>query len=131
MSRSRRSTRFKELVGVASVAKLGKDIITSSLGHPDFNGRMVGLVSKLQEVDVPDPCGNRHEQRVVSGRRRHGVDSRITAAPHELARLRGIGTSKMEPSTAQGRLYLRHGDGQRLAGTGRWGGNTTWHEFLS
>lgn len=43
--------RIKELVGVASLAKLGKDIITSSLEHPNFDERMKALVSSLSEVD--------------------------------------------------------------------------------
>lgn len=43
--------RIKELVGVASLAKLGKDIITSALEHPNFNERMKTLVDALSEVD--------------------------------------------------------------------------------
>ncbi|MEA5456823.1 DGQHR domain-containing protein [Sinomonas sp. JGH33] len=43
--------RIKELVGVASLAKLGKDIITSALEHPNFNERMKSLVGALAEVD--------------------------------------------------------------------------------
>lgn len=37
--------RIKELVGVASLARLGKDIITSALEHPNFEERMRSLVS--------------------------------------------------------------------------------------
>lgn len=43
--------RIKELVGVASLAKLGKDIITSALEHPNFYERMKSLVGALSEVD--------------------------------------------------------------------------------
>jgi DGQHR domain-containing protein len=43
--------RIKELVGVASLAKLGKDIVTSSLEHPNFHERMKSLVGALKEVD--------------------------------------------------------------------------------
>lgn len=43
--------RLKELVGVASVAKLGRDIVTSALEHEDFDGKMAELVSMLSEVD--------------------------------------------------------------------------------
>jgi DGQHR domain-containing protein len=43
--------RLKELVGVASLAKLGKDIITSALEADHFNERMSDLVSLLAEVD--------------------------------------------------------------------------------
>ncbi|SFR84258.1 DGQHR domain-containing protein [Agromyces sp. CF514] len=43
--------RIKELVGVASLAKLGKDIITSALEHPNFNERMKSLVGALSDVD--------------------------------------------------------------------------------
>lgn len=43
--------RIKELVGVAALAKLGKDIISSSLEHPEFNHRMQELTQKLSEVD--------------------------------------------------------------------------------
>jgi hypothetical protein len=43
--------RLKELVGVASLAKLGKDIITSALEHPNFYERMKSLVGALSEVD--------------------------------------------------------------------------------
>ncbi|GCD90974.1 DGQHR domain-containing protein [Nocardioides sp. LS1] len=43
--------RIKELVGVASLAKLGKDIITSALEHPNFEERMKALVSALTAVD--------------------------------------------------------------------------------
>lgn len=43
--------RIKELVGVASLAKLGKDIITSALEHPNFNERMKALVGALSEVN--------------------------------------------------------------------------------
>lgn len=43
--------RIKELVGVAALAKLGKDIISSSLEHPNFSSRMKALVGVLAEVD--------------------------------------------------------------------------------
>lgn len=43
--------RIKELVGVASLAKLGKDIITSALEHPNFYERMKSLVGALAEVN--------------------------------------------------------------------------------
>jgi len=43
--------RIKELVGVASLAKLGKDIVTSALEHPNFFERMKTLVGALSEVD--------------------------------------------------------------------------------
>ena len=50
--------RLKELVGVAAVAKLGKDIITSSLEAMHFNERMSDLVSLLSEVDWVKQDGN-------------------------------------------------------------------------
>jgi DGQHR domain-containing protein len=50
--------RIKELVGVASIAKLGKDIITSSLENPHFQERMSDLVSLLGEVDWAKRDGN-------------------------------------------------------------------------
>jgi DGQHR domain-containing protein len=43
--------RIKELVGVASLAKLGKDIITSALEHPNFYERMDALTGALKAVD--------------------------------------------------------------------------------
>lgn len=43
--------RIKELVGVAALAKLGKDVITSALEHPNFTERMRALVASLSEVD--------------------------------------------------------------------------------
>jgi DGQHR domain-containing protein len=43
--------RLKDLVGVASVSRLGRDILTSALEAQDFEDRMVELVSKLSEVD--------------------------------------------------------------------------------
>jgi hypothetical protein len=43
--------RIKELVGVASLAKLGKEILTSSLEHDEPGEKMVDLVSKLSEVN--------------------------------------------------------------------------------
>lgn len=43
--------RLKELVGVAAVSKLGKDVITSALEHKDPHDKMLELVSKLSEVD--------------------------------------------------------------------------------
>jgi DGQHR domain-containing protein len=55
--------RLKELVGVASVAKLGKDIVTSALetsnGNPElFNEKAGELVSMLSEVDWEKREGN-------------------------------------------------------------------------
>lgn len=50
--------RIKDLVGVAALAKLGHDIITSCLEHKDFKGEMVGFVSKLNEVDWEKRPGN-------------------------------------------------------------------------
>jgi hypothetical protein len=43
--------RLTELVGVASVARLGRDILTSALEHKDFDRRMGELVERLSEVD--------------------------------------------------------------------------------
>jgi DGQHR domain-containing protein len=43
--------RLKELVGVASLAKLGRDIITSALEHQDPHEKIVDMVSRLSEVD--------------------------------------------------------------------------------
>ena len=43
--------RLKDLVGVASLAKLGKDIISSALEHPEPKEKMTALASKLSEVD--------------------------------------------------------------------------------
>ncbi len=43
--------RIKELVGVAALAKLGKDIISSALEHPHFAVRMKALVGALAAVD--------------------------------------------------------------------------------
>jgi hypothetical protein len=45
--------RLKELIGVASAAELGKDIIASSLEAGQFHVRMSGLVSLLSEVTGP------------------------------------------------------------------------------
>ncbi len=50
--------RLKELVGVASVAKLGKDILTSALEATHFNERMSDRVSLLGEVDWEKREGN-------------------------------------------------------------------------
>jgi DGQHR domain-containing protein len=50
--------RLKELVGVASVAKLGRDIVTSALEANFFNERMSDLVSLLSEVDWEKREGN-------------------------------------------------------------------------
>jgi hypothetical protein len=52
------SYRLKELVGVASVAKLGKDILTSALEREQFAERMSDLVSLLSEVDWVKQEGN-------------------------------------------------------------------------
>jgi hypothetical protein len=43
--------RIKELVGVASLAKLGRDILMSALEAGDFKTRMKELTDKLGEVD--------------------------------------------------------------------------------
>lgn len=43
--------RLRDLVGVASVARLGKDITTSALEHKDPVDWMADQVSKLSEVD--------------------------------------------------------------------------------
>jgi DGQHR domain-containing protein len=50
--------RLKELVGVASVAKLGKDIITSALEREHFDERVSDLASNLSEVDWVKQEGN-------------------------------------------------------------------------
>jgi DGQHR domain-containing protein len=50
--------RLKDLVGVAALSKLGKDIILSALEHSDFDRRMHDLVSRLQEVDWEKRKGN-------------------------------------------------------------------------
>jgi DGQHR domain-containing protein len=43
--------RIKDLVGVAALAKLGKDIITSQIEAPRGTNRLEDLVDKLVEVD--------------------------------------------------------------------------------
>jgi DGQHR domain-containing protein len=43
--------RLKDLVGVASLARLAKDIITSAIEHANARDWMVNEVSKLSEVD--------------------------------------------------------------------------------
>jgi hypothetical protein len=43
--------RIKDLVGVASLAKLGKDILTSHLDSPAGTDKFAKLVSRLSEVD--------------------------------------------------------------------------------
>lgn len=50
--------RLKELVGVASIARLGKDILLSSLEAANFHSRMTDLVSLLSEVDWEKRDGN-------------------------------------------------------------------------
>jgi DGQHR domain-containing protein len=50
--------RIKELVGVAALAKLGKDIITSSLEAPRFSERLSDLVLLLSEVSWEKKEGN-------------------------------------------------------------------------
>jgi DGQHR domain-containing protein len=50
--------RLKELVGVASLAKLGKDIIASALEAPRFSERLSDLVSLLSEVNWAKEEGN-------------------------------------------------------------------------
>jgi len=46
-----KSYRIKELVGVASLARLGKDIIASALEHENFEKKMTMLASRLSDVD--------------------------------------------------------------------------------
>ncbi len=46
-----RKYRIKELVGVASLARLGADIIASALEHDSFDQRLGALTSRLSEVD--------------------------------------------------------------------------------
>jgi DGQHR domain-containing protein len=53
-----RSYRIKELVGVASLARLGKDIIASALEHDDFNTKMIMLTGRLNDVDWEKRKGN-------------------------------------------------------------------------
>lgn len=43
--------RLRELVGVAATAKLGQNIISSSLEHENFDERMKSLVYRLADVD--------------------------------------------------------------------------------
>lgn len=50
--------RIKDLVGVAALAKLGNDILTSALEHDNMDQRMVDMVSKLSEVDWVKGSGN-------------------------------------------------------------------------
>jgi DGQHR domain-containing protein len=50
--------RLKELVGVAAVSKLGKDIITSALEAPRFSERLSDLVLLLTEVSWLKEEGN-------------------------------------------------------------------------
>jgi DGQHR domain-containing protein len=61
ITRERRSTpikyRIKDLVGVASLAKLGKDVITSQLESREQN-RLEDLVDKLTAVDWEKREGN-------------------------------------------------------------------------
>lgn len=52
------SYRIKELVGVASIARLGKDIIASALEHEDFNKRLTTLTNRLSYVDWEKRKGN-------------------------------------------------------------------------
>ena len=47
----KRHYRIKELVGVAAVARLGKDIIASALEHDNFDKKMTMLTSRLGDVD--------------------------------------------------------------------------------
>lgn len=53
-----RSYRIKELVGVASLARLGKDIIASALEHENFDKKMTMLTSRLSDVDWEKRKGN-------------------------------------------------------------------------
>lgn len=50
--------RIKDLVGVAALAKLGKDIITSQIEAPLGANRLEGLVEKLVAVDWEKRPGN-------------------------------------------------------------------------
>lgn len=50
--------RLKELVGVASLARLGQNIIASALEHENFDQRFAQLVGKLSEVDWAKIPGN-------------------------------------------------------------------------
>lgn len=54
----RKEYRIKELVGVASLARLGKDIIASALEHDNFEQRMRSLTFKLAYVDWEKRKGN-------------------------------------------------------------------------
>jgi DGQHR domain-containing protein len=54
----RKEYRIKELVGVASLARLGKDIIASALEHDNFAQRMRSLAFKLAYVDWEKRKGN-------------------------------------------------------------------------
>jgi len=54
----KRSYRIKELVGVASLARLGKDIIASALEHDDFDTKMSTLTSRIGSVDWEKRKGN-------------------------------------------------------------------------
>lgn len=47
----KRHYRIKELVGVASLARLGKDIIASALEHENFDKKMSVLTARLGDVD--------------------------------------------------------------------------------
>lgn len=53
-----RSYRIKELVGVASLARLGKDIIASALEHENFDTKMIMLTGRLSDVDWEKRKGN-------------------------------------------------------------------------
>jgi DGQHR domain-containing protein len=47
----KRHYRIRELVGVAAIARLGKDIIASALEHENFDKKMTILTSRLGDVD--------------------------------------------------------------------------------
>ena len=51
-----RKYRIRELVGVASLAKLGGAIINSALEHDDFQERMRTMVRRLSAVDWEKPA---------------------------------------------------------------------------
>lgn len=53
-----RSYRIRELVGVASIARLGRDMVASALEHEDFYKRLAQLVGKLGAVDWEKRKGN-------------------------------------------------------------------------
>lgn len=64
--------RINELVGVAALAKLGQDIIASSLEHENFDERLKMLTGRLAEVDWeknPENPWMRNQQAGMAGQR--------------------------------------------------------------